>query len=231
MAVGSGSFARGSLGGVGTVGRLALGLVGCLFLFQVVIRLLYRLIPTGGLSRLAFALDEPIRQQFLNPTTLARRIGVRAGMRVLHLGPGDGPTTEALARLVGSTGRVEAVALDPDRLQRARLYLAAAGIENASVIPGHPTRIAFEDDSFDAICLVSVLGRVPNPHHILVELKRVLRPAGRFSVSDVISDPAYVLQKTLERWSEAAGFERLEHFGDVVAYTVNFRKPREVGVG
>jgi ubiquinone/menaquinone biosynthesis C-methylase UbiE len=200
-------------------------MVALLLAFQVVVRLLYRVIPTHALGRLAFALDGPIRRQFLSPTIVARRIGLKPGMRVLHLSPGDGPLTEALAQTVGSGGRIEAIALDEERLRQARAYIFDAGLENASVALGHGNHLPFEDASFDAICLVSALGRVADRRRTLAELWRVLRPAGRFSASDVVSDPTYQLQAALERWGEAAGFERLEHFGDVVAYTVNFRKP------
>lgn len=208
-----------------TIGRLAIGTLVVLFLFQVLLRLVYRVVPTRFLSRLALALDAPIRQQFLNPTVVARRVGLRTGMRVLHLGPGDGPLTEALTQTVGSNGRVEVVALDPDGLQHTRAYLATAGIENASVIPGHGQRLPFEDQSFDAACLVSSIGRVADVHGLLRDVWRVLRPAARLSISEVISDPAYSLRKTVEARGEEAGFERLESFGDTIAFTINFRKP------
>jgi SAM-dependent methyltransferase len=226
VASSSSGYLGNRYGAVGAVGRVALGLVGLLFAFQIVARLLYRLVPTTWLVRLALTLDEPIRRQFLQPIVLARRIGLKPGMRVLHLSPGDGPLTEALANSVGSGGRVEALALDEDRLQKARVYLAQAGLENASVGPGRGTHLPFEDESFDAACLVSALGRIPDRARALAEVRRVLRPAGRFSASDVISDPTYLLQSALEKLGESAGFEHLEHFGDVIAYTVNFRKPR-----
>ena len=59
----------------------------------------------------------------------------------------------------------------------------------------------------------------------LREAWRVLRPSGRLSASDAIADLTYRRRRTIERWSEAVGFERLEHFGNALAYTVNFRKP------
>jgi ubiquinone/menaquinone biosynthesis C-methylase UbiE len=210
------------------IGQLALATVALLFAVQIVVRLLYRVVPVRGLRRLAYALDEPIRRRFLKPIVLARRVGLRSGMRVLHLDPGDGPTTEALARIVGLHGRIEAMALDAERLQHARAYLTTAGTENASVMPSDGSHIPFEDQSFDAVCVVSSLGRVPDAPRLLGELRRVLRPAGRCSISDVVSDPSYLFQKTLIRLGEASGLELLEHFGDTVAYTVNFRKPFEL---
>jgi len=208
-----------------TLGRLAVGTLVVLFLVQIVIRLLYRLVPTRLLSRLALMLDAPIRQQFLSPTTVARRVGLRPGMRVLHIGPGSGPLVEALAQTVGSTGRVEAVALDPEGLQKARVYLAAARIENASVIPGNGQRLPFPDQSFDAACLVSSLGRLADVRAALQDIWRVLRPAARLSISEIISDPTYPLCGQAAAYGEQAGFEPLETFGDFIAYTINFRKP------
>jgi len=219
----------GVRGAAGTLGRLAIGTLVVVFIVQIIVRLLYRLIPARFLSRLALALDAPIRRQFLGPTVVARRVGLRVGMRVLHLGPGNGPLTEALTQTVGTTGRVEAVALDADGLQHARAYLASAGVENASVIPGTGHRLPFDDQSFDAACLDSTLGRVVDVRGALADVWRVLRPAARLSVSEVISDPAYPLRKTVEARGEEAGFERLESFGDTVAYTINFRKPMAVG--
>jgi len=209
----------------GTIGRLALGTLVLVFVVQIIVRLLYRMLPTRFLSRLALSLDAPIRRRFLSPTVVTRRIGLRAGMRVLHVGPGNGPLTEALSHTVGKDGRVEAIALDADGLQRARAHLAAAGVENASVIPSNGQRLPFEDQSFDAACLDSSLGRVADAHGILADIWRVLRPAARLSISEIISDPAYAFRKSVETRGEQAGFERLEYFGDAIAYTINFRKP------
>lgn len=210
---------------LGALSRLLLASLAVLLGIQVLIRLAYRFFPSRSLARLALVLDRPVRGRFLGPVVLARRVGIRPGMRILDLGPGHGPTTRALAQSVAPTGRVEAVALDPDQLSSARADLAGHGVENASVVAGTGLRLPFPDASFDAICAVSAFGRVSEPKPALAEAWRVLRPAGRFSVSDVISDPAFVALTTLSRWAEAAGFEFIERFGDHVAYTANFRKP------
>lgn len=212
-------------GAAGTIGRLAFGTIAVLFLIQITIRILYRVVPTRFVTRLALLLDVPIRRRFLHPTVVARRVGLRPGMRVLHLGPGNGSLTEALSQTVGPEGRVEAIALDPAGLQRARSYLALAGVENASVIPGYAERLPFDDESFDAACLDSSTGQVADLRTALADIWRILRPAARLSISEVISDPRYPLRKTIEQRGEQAGFERLESFGDVIAYTINFRKP------
>lgn len=205
--------------------RILLSVLALVLALQIALRLAYRVVPSKGLTRLARALDRPIRGYFLNPRILARRVGIRSGMRVLNVGPGDGKVILALAGEVGSAGRVEAVALDADDLHEARELIDHRRIENASVVGGTGLSLPFPDDSFDAICAVSLVGRVPNVRQTLGELRRVVRPAGRVSFSDVVSDPTYVPQPRVVRFAEAEGFEMIERFGDAVAYTANFRKP------
>jgi ubiquinone/menaquinone biosynthesis C-methylase UbiE len=209
----------------GVTSRILLSVLALVLAVQIALRLAYRIVPSKGLSRLARALDRPVRGYFLNPKILARRVGIRRGMRVLSVGPGDGPVILALAREVGSPGRVEAVALDADDLHKARELIDHSRIENASVVGGTGLLLPFPDDSFDAICAVSLLGRVPNVRQSLAELRRVVRASGRISFSDVVIDPTYVRQPSVIRWAEAEGFELIERFGDAVAYTANFRKP------
>jgi len=206
-------------------GRVLVGAVAIILGFQILIRFTYRFVPSPGLARLARSLDRPIRRHFLNAQVLARRVGIRRGMRVLDVGPGDGSVTLALAREVGAEGRVEAVALDGELLQGAREMLDRNRVENASVVGGTGLHLPFADESFDAICVVSLIGRVRDVRQALSELFRVVRPAGRVSFSDVVSDPAYVRQNSVVRWAESAGLESIERFGDSVAYTANFRKP------
>ncbi|HEX5417850.1 MAG TPA: methyltransferase domain-containing protein [Chloroflexota bacterium] len=210
---------------LGLTSRILISVVVLVLALQIVVRLAYRIVPTKGLSRLARALDRPVRRYFLNPKILARRVGIRGGMRVLSVGPGDGQVILALAGEVGSRGRVEAVALDVDDLRAARELIDRRRVENASVVGGTGLLLPFPDDSFDAICAVSLLGRVSNARQALAELRRVVRPAGRVSFSDVMSDPTYLRQPSVVRLAEAAGFELIERFGDAVAYTANFRKP------
>ena len=214
----------------GAISRILLGAVAIVLGFQILIRLTYRVLPSPGLARLARSLDRPIRRHFLNAQLLARRVGIRRGMRILDVGPGDGIITLALAREVGSEGRVEAVALDGELLRDAREVLERHLVENASVVGGTGLHLPFADESFDAICAVSLLGRVRDVRQSLSELRRVVRPAGRVSFSDVVSDPAFMRQVSVVRWAESAGLELIERFGDSVAYTANFRKPIRASV-
>jgi SAM-dependent methyltransferase len=208
-----------SIGRMVAICLVALVGVGLLF------RFLYWTIPDRGLHRLFAAISRPLRRWGLDPTTVARRIGVRTGMRVLVVDLEDTATTRAIARDVGASGLVEAVTPTESEAERTRMLLVDSGISNVRVVATPLNHVPFEDDSFDAVCFLSAFGHPTDPLAFLAEAWRVLRPSGRLSASDVISDPAFRLRRSVERWGEAVGFESLEHFGNLLAYTVNFRKP------
>lgn len=210
---------------------VVLAIVGVLVVVQIAARFAHRLVPIEPLYRLAAALDRPVRHQVLGSATVARRSGVREGQRVLLLGLVDGGLIRAFSDLVGRSGRVEALALDPGALATARAFLSVAGLENAGVGPTDARRLPFEEGTFDAVCVVSGLGRAREPAVLIRETWRVLRPGGRFSASEVVSDPAYRLPTGAIAGIERAGFERFEQFGNALAYTVNFRKPLRADTG
>jgi SAM-dependent methyltransferase len=185
------------------MGRTVLFILGCLLIIQFVAwmaRHSRALLPGAVLVARA---AKRFGRRLLNPTIIARRVGLRPGMKVLHVGVPDDCVAAALIDTVGPSGRVQSVALTLET----------------------PERFPFEDHSFDAVCLVSALGRFRDRNQAKSEIWRVLRPSGRLSASDVVSDPTFRFRRSVEAWAESAGFECLEHFGGIVAYTTNFRKP------
>jgi ubiquinone/menaquinone biosynthesis C-methylase UbiE len=209
-----------------SLGRIAaVGLLGLLVLGAAA-RLNRLTMPGRRLRQLYAAAAQPLHRWGLEPRTVTRRIGLRAGMRVLVVESGDGLTAQSIAREVGDTGFVETIAPSIAEAERVRLGCAGADVpRNVHVIASALDHVPFEDECFDAICCVAAFGSRADPLSVLAEAKRVLRPTGRLSASDAISRPAFRLRRSVERWGEAVGFEHLEHFGSVLAYTVNFRKP------
>jgi SAM-dependent methyltransferase len=188
------------------MGRLALAFLGCLVVAQIAVEVVRRASTAASIGRASAAARTWLRLRLLDPTTVARRVGLRPGMQVLHVGADDPAVTAALQNIVGPAGRVRSVTFD---------------------VP-IPDRLPFDDQSFDAICLVSAFGSLANGRRAWTELWRVLRPAGRLSASDVAVHSSFRLRRTVEEWAEALDFECLEHFGNLLAYTTNLRKPLAV---
>lgn len=120
-----------------------------------------------------------------NPFSLG---ALQAGQHVVDIGCGAGIDSLIAACMVGDTGQVVGVDMTPAMLQKAAASATAAGLSNVEFRAGYGESLPVPDGWADVVISNGVLNLMPDKVAALREISRVLKPAGRLQIGDILVD-------------------------------------------
>jgi ubiquinone/menaquinone biosynthesis C-methylase UbiE len=200
--------------------RLALGAAGA----TVGSALWWRSHPSACPYNQRFWVQAP--HPFITRARLKEALAPTSGETVLEIGPGTGYYSLDVAQWI-APGTLHVFDLQQEMLDHTMRRAGEKGIDNITPRQGDARQLPYDDATFDAAYLVTVLGEIPDQQKALSELKRVLKPGGRLVVGELFGDPHMVSIKALEE--RATGMTLEERVGPKVGYFARLRAPAEPG--
>ncbi|MFX1495681.1 MAG: methyltransferase domain-containing protein [Promethearchaeota archaeon] len=202
---------------------IALGIF--FFIVFVVMRIIRRYYKFPIPSFMTRLIDNPIRRKLIQkPEKVAERMHLEPGMTIVEIGPGKGSYTKTIAKSILPDGKVYAIDIQESVINQLKKRVEKENIMNIIPKIDDAYELSFEDESIDRVLMIACLPEIPEPIRVLKEIKRVLKPDGIISLSEMLPDPDYPRRKTEKKWADEAGFELDEEFGNWFIYQLNFKK-------
>ena len=203
--------------------------VGYLIFMTVIgARILRKFVHFPAPFFVGYFLDSNFRRRLQPPDKVIRRSGIGKNMTILEIGCGSGAYTTYVAREVGERGKVYALDIQPNMLKQFKNKLDKEehrDIYNIELILGNAYELPFNNNSFDLVCMITVLQEIPDKLKALNEVMRVLKPKAILAVTEFLPDPDYPFKRTTNRIVTGAGFLIDQESGNLWNYTVRFKAP------
>lgn len=161
-------------------------------------------------------LEREGRDQEEKPEVVLGEMGLKEGMTVAEIGTGTGYFARRIAKVVGPTGKVLAVDIQPEMLSLLEKYAAEEGVRNIVPILGTETDPKLPRAGVDRILMVDVYHELQKPGEMLARIRESLAPGGRVIVveyraeddtaSHIKADHRMSVEQVLAEWNPA-GFE------------------------
>jgi SAM-dependent methyltransferase len=148
----------------------------------------------------------------------------RPGDRILEVGPGTGYYTLDVAGWVMPDGQVDILDLQQEMLDHTMRRAGERGLSNVTPTQSDATGMPYEDGTYDAAFLVTVLGEIPDQDAAFRELARVLKPGGRLVVGELLGDPHYVRLAPMRLRASGVGLAYERRVGNALGYFARFVK-------
>lgn len=133
----------------------------------------------------AHKLEDPERLNWLPPMAVLSLLKLSPGMHVADIGAGTGYFAIPIAKAIGPIGKVTAVDVEPEMLDKLRQKLCTDGApQNLELVEGDANRTSLEDGRFDRVFLANIWHELDDHAAALREAARLLRPEGRLVILD-----------------------------------------------
>lgn len=173
--------------------------------------------------QMAFTLLIPFRNIFLSPKELISRLDLKVNSHILEVGPGPGYFSTHIAKVV-TDGKLTLADIQQEMLAKAKRRIERRRLKNVEYYLCSGYNFNLQDESFDIIFLVTVIGEIEEKKLYIREFNRLLRKDGILSISELKGDPDKISSAELKQMIIPAGFTFDRMFGNEDNYTINFRK-------
>jgi len=158
--------------------------------------------------------------------SIIKHLEIDSSMEILDVGCGPGRLTIPLAEKL-TNGRIVGMDMQQGMLDKVKVKATAKKLNNIvyvnAKLEDHDKEL--EENKYDRVLLVSVLGEIPDKESALKAIYRTLKPGGILSVTEIIFDPHFQSQKTILKLISELGFQQKSIFGNYFAYTMHLQKP------
>jgi ubiquinone/menaquinone biosynthesis C-methylase UbiE len=169
------------------------------------------------LRQMRFSISDPERRKWQNPEKILTEIGLRPGMVFVDLGCGDGYFAIPAARMVGPGGRVVAVDIDEDAIERLRHQAAEEGLEQLSAEVRAAEETVACEGCADIVFFGINLHDFALPAQVIRNAKRMLRPSGSLVDLDWKAERTPFGPRLERRFSVARARQLIESAGLLVS--------------
>lgn len=161
---------------------------------------------------------------FITRPRLREILAPQPGQRVLEVGPGTGYYALETAGWIAPGGQLDVFDLQQDMLDHTMRRARERGCANIVPAQGDARSLPYEDGTFDAAYLVTVLGEIPDQEAALRELARVVKPSGHVVVGELFGDPHWVSPGRLRERAERSGLRFERRLGSPLGYFARFTR-------
>jgi ubiquinone/menaquinone biosynthesis C-methylase UbiE len=159
---------------------------------------------------------------YLTRERLCEALTPRPGERILEIGPGTGLFSVPVAQLLEPGGRLDVFDIQQAMLDHTLRVAAEQNVGNIVATCGDARRLPYEEGTFDAAFMMTVLGEISDQEAALGELRRVLKANGRLVVGEFLFDWHAVPLRILKRRAKRQGFSFENRLGPRLSYIARF---------